>query len=115
MIRLVLSGLLLRLGDVFYSGALGGIHPLLRFGGCYCGIHVVGGIVVEQVLPLRYRTSVNGCGLFLADCWRESRVVVGLPWRTGLNNFQRSDEQRTRVQREHFDYSNRFQTVSNKV
>jgi len=43
-------------------------------------------------------------------------VVVGSPWRVSLRQSQLSDVlQRTRVQRELFDYSNGSQTVSNAI
>ena len=51
----------------------------------------------------------------VADCWSESLVVVGPPWRVSLENPSCRTFTETRVQRELFDYNNRFRTVSNLI
>jgi len=80
--------------------------------GCDSGVGfgVVGGGLVEQ----GYASLMTGCGACSADCWMSRLVVVGSPWRVSLRQSQLSDVlQRTRVQWELFDYSNRLRIVSN--
>src|SRR5579863_305078 len=73
------------------------------------GIGIVGGILFEQ----GHASLVNGMRGLLTDCWSARLVVVGSPWRVNSDNTSCRTFTETRVQREHLDYSNRSQTVSN--
>ena len=72
------------------------------------------GVVERCFVEQGYASLMIGSGVCGADCWRSRLVVVGSPWRVSLRQSQLSDVlQRTRVQWELFDYSNRARTVSN--
>src|SRR5262249_27443940 len=65
--------------------------------------------------PLRYLAllRVRGECEGFTDCLDGSKVVVGSTWRLNLNNPSVRTTKHPRVQRELFEFSNRFQTVSN--
>jgi len=46
----------------------------------------------------------------LPNCWYESWFMLSPPWRMDLPSGRKD---RTRIQREHFDYNNRSEKVSN--
>ena len=105
------------------AGMVGGGGSLILFGlglllcrrfgfGCDSGVGfgVVGGGLVEQ----GYASLIIGCGCLLCGLLDESFGCGGPTLASELGQSQLSDViQRTRVQWELFDYSNRARTVSN--